>query len=297
MNRGNGKKVIVDAKEIARRLRETDITLKKLMAEYHCCYRTIINAVYSQIPQEEWLQIRLEHLARGNVKSHFQKGFIPWNKGKSYNPGGRSVETQFRKGNLPPSAKALGTITVHRPKRDCPHRMIAVAGPTPTRHKWIPYAQYLWEKGNGRPIPNGFFVTHADGNGLNDSPDNLVLTNRRGNMELMRKNNPGWRKKATKSLKKTCRIRRMKKVQALRKTQKEAEIIRHRSIKLQQQDQLEAEHEKMVEQYMLETYGLQVCVWECSGCAAEYEGENPPANCIHCGSYSFEKNFYRRKTG
>jgi len=294
MNRGNGKVVMADAKKIARRLRETDVTLEKLMAEYHCCYSTITKAVRSQIPQEEWLQIRKKKLARGGVKTRFQKGQISWNKGlKGFCS---SPATRFKKGHLPANAKELGTITIHRPKRDRPYRMIAIAGPTPTRHKWIPYAQYVWERIHG-PLPKGLLVVHDDGNSMNDTPGNLVMVDRKGNINLMKKNRPGWKKKAIKSLKKTCRIRRMKKARDLRKAQKEAEKLQKCQTRLLRATVLEAEQKKSAELQMLELYGPQVYLWECNGCSEEYEQIEMPARCIKCGSYSLERIFCRRKTG
>jgi rubrerythrin len=298
MNRGNADKVMADAEKIAKRLRETDITLEKLMAEYHCSYYTIRKAVRSQIQQDEWLQIRREHLIRGNIKFHFLPGHKTWNKGKSYNPGGHSVETRFKKGNLPVNHKTLGTITVRVNNRDKrgPYRMIAIAGPTLIRHKWIPYAQYIWEKEHG-PLPKGFFVAHVDDNSMNDNPKNLEIVDRKGNMELMKRNNPNWVKKASKTRSKTYRIRRLKKARDLRKAQQKAEQLQKRQARLLRASNLEVEQKKSAELQMLEIYGPQVYVWECSGCVAEYEGENPPAKCTHCNRYSFEKNFYRRKTG
>jgi len=292
---GNVDRVMADAKKIARRLRETKCTLKYLRAEYHCGYYTMMKAIRSQIPPDEWAQLRRERLLRGGVKMRFKKGLIPWNKGKSYNPGGRCAETQFKKGNLPANHKKLGIITVRKDKSGS-YRRIAVAGPTPDRHKWIPYAQYLWEKIYG-PIPPGYFVVHANGNRLNDRIDNYKLVNRAGNLELMKRNNPGWKKKAIKSYKKTVRIRRMKKAITLRKAQKEAETLQKQQAKLLRAATLEAEQKKVAETEKTLLYGPQVCVWECINCIAEYEQENTPEICTKCGRFSFEQNIYRRKTG
>lgn len=260
------------------------------MIEYHCGYYTIIKAVRSQIPQDEWLLIRHEHLARGNIKTHFLPGHKTWNKGlKSFCP---SPATQFKKGHLPANHKALGTIVIHKPKRDRPYRMIAIVGPSPNRHKWIPYAQYLWEKKYG-PVPPELFVAHIDGDGLHDEISNYKLVDRAGNMELMKKNKPGWRKKASESLKKSWRIR----WRIRQKAQKKAEEIKKQQARLLQAAVLEAEQKKNAEAEMILIYGQSVHRWDCYGCSAEYYQEQMPERCEKCGSHSFEQNIYRKKAG
>ncbi len=272
MYRGNVDKVMTDAKRIAHRWNYDGIPLHKLMKEYHCKYSTIIRVIHSQIPQDKWLQIRREHLARGNVKSHFQKGHLPHNN------------------------KPLGTIVIHKPKREKPHRLIAIPGPTPNKHKWISYAQYLWEKKYG-PVPPGLFVAHIDGDRLHDEIGNYKLVDRAGNIKLMKINNPNWIKKAGKTRSKICRIRRAKKAIASRKAQKEAEKIQKHQAKLLRAAAIEAEQKKAVETEKILLYGPQICVWECTNCSAEYEQKEMPDRCIKCGKFSFEKNFYQRKTG
>ncbi len=81
------------------------------------------------------------------------------------------------------------------------------------------------------------------------------------------------------------------------KAQKEAELKERRQRRLERAAQVDAEHQEMAEQQMLEIYGPQICVWECINCSAEYEQKIKPERCVKCGRFSFEKNFYRRKTG
>ena len=39
----------------------------------------------------------------------FVKGNVPWNKGiKGYQPGGKSVLTRFKKGNIPHQTREIG---------------------------------------------------------------------------------------------------------------------------------------------------------------------------------------------
>lgn len=72
-----------------------------------------------------------------NSKGQFVKGMTPWNKGKHNIPGGRSVETRFKKGLKPPKYKKVGTITKHKDG----YTFIKLA-----EHKWQLYQRYVWEK-------------------------------------------------------------------------------------------------------------------------------------------------------
>jgi rubrerythrin len=292
-NYDNTKKVMADAKKIARRLRETNCTQARLMAEYHCGYPVIMRAIRSQIPEEEWLQISKKKLGQGGVEGRFTPGHQTWNKnlkGIHLSPA-----SEFKRGHLPHNAKKLGTITIHEDKTG-QFRMIAVAGPTPVRHRWIPYARYLWEKENG-PVPAGLFVIHEDGDRLNDNSSNFKLVDCNGNMMMMKKNRPGWKKKAIKSYKKTRRISRIKKMRALRKVQKEMEALQKRQAKRIQEIAFEIEQGKAAEAEKTSIYGPQFIQWECYGCGAEYHQEQIPDRCVKCGSHSFERTIYRKKAG
>jgi hypothetical protein len=53
-------------------------------------------------------------------------------------------------------------------------RMVKIRMDGPTGLRWIPYAKWWWEQNRG-PVPKGKRVCHADGDLLNDAPENLVL--------------------------------------------------------------------------------------------------------------------------
>ncbi|MDB5297795.1 MAG: hypothetical protein JWO31_3778 [Phycisphaerales bacterium] len=53
-------------------------------------------------------------------------------------------------------------------------RMVKVRMDGPTGLRWVPFAKWWWERNRG-PVPPGKRVCHADGNLMNDDPDNLVL--------------------------------------------------------------------------------------------------------------------------
>lgn len=282
--RSNVKKVMADAVEIARRLRKTNVTQKKLMKKYHCTYSTIMRAVLSQIPQQEWEQIRKKKLAQGGVENRFKKEHIPWNKGLKglhFSPA-----TQFKKGRIPSNGKPLGTVTIVKNK-DGRMRKIATLGPTPYRHIWVPYARWIWEQQHG-PVPEGYLIVHEDGNRLNDDPNNLVLVDCRGNLALIRKNNPGWKKKAIRSYKKTVRIRRIRKAKAA----KEVAKIREHELKLQQRArqlaEVEAIEKRKAEAEFTKLHGPVSMWWECAECGYIFEGELP-WKCPKCQGLRFVK--------
>jgi hypothetical protein len=57
-------------------------------------------------------------------------------------------------------------------------RFIKVRDDGPSQNRYIPLARWLWERDHG-PVPAGRFVAHADGDAMNDSLANLVLTTHR----------------------------------------------------------------------------------------------------------------------
>jgi hypothetical protein len=52
-------------------------------------------------------------------------------------------------------------------------RMIKIRMDGPCGLRWIPFAKWWWENNRG-PVPAGKRICHADGQMLNDSPDNLL---------------------------------------------------------------------------------------------------------------------------
>lgn len=277
MGRGNVDKVIEDAPKIARRLRETDVTLTALIKEYHCGYPIMTEAIGYYISKREWKKIRHERMCRGNVKSRFQKGMIPWNKGRHYNAGGRSVETRFKKGHLRGQAariwKPIGTINIRHdkpPKRlrgrkrkegmppwqGKPRRWIKVKDEGRPQDKWIPYARYLYEQKYGR-LPDGFFVVHIDGDQMNDCIDNLTAVDRPGHLALQMKRDPGHELR-------------------MRKAAGKAALQRHEK-----------------NRQMKRLHGPLRIIFECVKCGADYK--HKPGQCVKCGGGSFEKIQRREK--
>lgn len=90
--------------------------------------------------------------------TRFQPGMTPWNKGISYDAGGRSPETQFKRGNRPHTWKPVGTYRVNAD--GYLDRKITDDGPA---HKhWERVHRLVWIEAHG-PIPEGHVVVFRPG--------------------------------------------------------------------------------------------------------------------------------------
>ncbi len=288
--KGNTGKTMADATMIVQRLSNGE-TLTKLQTEYHCAHSTIMRAILSQISKAQWKKIRIRNLRRGGIETRFYKGQRSWNKGRKGVSFPGSEKTQFKKGHLPSNHKHVGTIRlIYRDDRDQgPYREIKVSGIIEGRHKWISYAKYVWEKANG-PVPKGSLVFHSNGDRLDDSPENLRLITRRENMAIMKDRNPNWKKKAIKSLKKTCALTRKRK-----KREKKLEGQEFIKSIVHQQREKEIESTQIAELAKIE--GPKISWIECLGCGFEYE-KFPKGPCLKCNGLRFTeiKQFASKRT-
>ena len=105
-----------------------------------------------------------------NNKGQFVKGMTPWNKGKDFNPGGRSVQTRFKKGLKPPKYQEIGAIV----KRKDGYSFIKLA-----EHKWKLYQRYVWEKSRHEKLKKNQTVIFLDGDRSNFDPANLAAISRK----------------------------------------------------------------------------------------------------------------------
>jgi len=268
--RGNADKVMADAKKIAR-LWSTGTPLLSLKRKYHCSYSTIVRVIRSVISKEKWQRIRDRHLTKNWKKFRFKKG-------THYNPGGRNVETRFKKGCIRGWAaqiwRPVGTITIRHDKppkrlrgrkrkegippwRGKSRRWIKVKDTGRSQDRWLPYARYLWEKEHGQ-VPKGYLVVHIDGDQMYDEISNFRLVDRRGHLVLQMKRDPGHKLR--------CRAA------AGKATRRRHEINRQRKL----------------------LYGQQYSIFECVNCGADYRGRKAPNRCIKCGCGSFLKTRYRQ---
>ena len=109
------------------------------------------------------------------LTGRFEKGRIPFNKGKKF-PDRPRNSGQFKKGNKPPNYLPVGTInftTDGYPKEK-------IADP----NKWVLKHRKVWEDNFG-PIPEGHSVCFLDGDKSNYDISNLILLS---NEELARMN-------------------------------------------------------------------------------------------------------------
>lgn len=126
----------------------------------------------------------------------FKSDQTPWNKGKNYNAGGRSVETRFKKGSKPPKCRRVGEVFTIIDGTGKPYQFIKLA-----THRQYPYGRYVWEQTTGEKLTKNELITFRDGNPQNCSFDNLQKITKAQNAN--RNHN---RKKAAESLAKTWGI-------------------------------------------------------------------------------------------
>ncbi len=107
------------------------------------------------------------------MSSRFLPGHTPANKGvKGWNAGGRSIETQFKKGNKPINEAPVGSYTRTTKER---HWCLKVQAHGTQRLRWIPIHKLIWIEHHG-PIPLKHVVRFKDGN-PGDKPEDVVIEN------------------------------------------------------------------------------------------------------------------------
>ena len=118
------------------------------------------------------------------TSTRFAPGQKPWNKGTSYTAGGRSAETQFRKGVRQGIAAAIyQPVGTERISKDG-YLERKINDDFPIHRRWRAVHLVAWEAANG-PLPDGHAICFRDGNRQNRALENLELVSR---AELMRRN-------------------------------------------------------------------------------------------------------------
>jgi hypothetical protein len=116
---------------------------------------------------------RLKHT---RVESQFPKGHKPWNKGmKGIAFGGK--ETQFKKGNVPPNHKEVGSERIDEDG----YTYIKIAEHT----RWVLKHRHIYEQHHGKLEPH-MIVTFRDKNISNFEIENLEAITKVENMERNR---------------------------------------------------------------------------------------------------------------
>lgn len=123
----------------------------------------------------------------------FKSDQTPWNKGKNYNAGGKSVETRFKKGSKPPKCRQVGEVFTIVDGTGKAYQFIKLA-----THRQYPYGRYVWEQTTGEKLTRNELISFKDGNPQNCAFDNLQKLTKAQNAN--RNHN---REKAAQSLKTT----------------------------------------------------------------------------------------------
>ena len=124
---------------------------------------------------------RPDHPAR---RTRFVPGGTSWNTGISFNAGGRSPETRFKKGNRSGRANELHKpVGSERLSKDG-YLERKINEDMPFQRRWRAVHLIEWEARNG-PLPAGHAIVFRDGDKTNRRPENLELVTR---AELMRRN-------------------------------------------------------------------------------------------------------------
>lgn len=186
-------RVMSEADEIVRRLRETGVTVTGLMKEYRCGHRVLVRSVLSRMTRAQYRALAARRLAAAGVENRFKPGHETWVAGMKGLRIPGCEKSWFKAGEIRGASarkyRAVGTIVVRAGKlrshykcsrRRESSRWIKVRDAGPLQGRYIPYARYLWEQAHG-PVPEGWFVVHANNRSMDDRMENLVLVDCRAN--------------------------------------------------------------------------------------------------------------------
>jgi len=126
---------------------------------------------------------------RASEGTQFRAGDEPWNKGRSYDAGGRSHHTRFKKGRPASEAPNYLPLGTERISRDgYLERKVTDDLTVTSSRRWVAVHRLVWEAAHG-PIPGGHIVVFKPGCATTDraeiSADRLECITR---VENMRRN-------------------------------------------------------------------------------------------------------------
>lgn len=149
-------------------------------------YPDTSNQQIARILGRDLLSIRNKAIKIGLKKSEeymatkpgcFSQNQRPWNKGRQWKAGGRSVQTQFQQGQTSHNWKPIGHERLT--KDGIWQRKVTDTGVT--SRDYVAIHKLVWEQHNG-PVPAGHIVVFIDGNRENFDPANLECISRKENM-------------------------------------------------------------------------------------------------------------------
>lgn len=122
-------------------------------------------------------------LRHGTTGAKFRKGMTSHNKGlrwadyMSPEAQARCRKTQFHHEHLPPNTQPIGT---ERVTKDGYVEVKVAMRPSggKSHDNWVPKARLVWERANGRAVPEDCMVVFLDGDKRNFDPANLALETR-----------------------------------------------------------------------------------------------------------------------
>lgn len=117
--------------------------------------------------------VDLNFASENSIKSRFKKGIKVWNKGLHYQPKGRSIETRFKKGNIPPNLKQEGSSRIDKDG----YTWIKINGKYKLKHRTI------YQEHHKVILHSKEYVSFKDGNKQNFAIENLVLKSQADMME------------------------------------------------------------------------------------------------------------------
>lgn len=118
----------------------------------------------TNISSKEIYYFRRNHKLNSGLTGQFKKGHNTWNKGTKGLT--HSNKTSFKKGNKPHNYRPVGSERITKDG----YIEVKVSDP----NKWETKNKIVYKKHFG-DIPKGYKVIYADGNKLNNEPDNLIL--------------------------------------------------------------------------------------------------------------------------
>lgn len=140
------------------------------------------------------------HKIKSGIDTTFKKGHETFNKGLTWEEYGtkegheRSRRTTFQKGHKAHNYQEVGS---HSVTSDGYH-ITKVKEEGIQRERWQFTHRLIWEKAHG-PVPEGKMVEFADGDKNNLDLDNLILTDKREHLELVRSKTPRVNAELTKT--------------------------------------------------------------------------------------------------
>ncbi len=155
-------------------LKNYKMTPNKVLAE-------LVNKEFgTNFTAEQMNSYKTRHHLDSGLTGYFQKGHIPKNKGKKMplDTYKKCANTMFKKGNIPPNHKPLGT---ERILEKGGYIEVKVAEP----NKWELKHRFIWRQHHGE-IPPKARISFLDGNIYNFDINNLVMLTPGESIEMTR---------------------------------------------------------------------------------------------------------------